>query len=149
MKHHQACVGKSDDWITPPEILVPLGKFDFDPCPCPRPGGFDGLEDKWSGRVWCNPPFDRRTRPRWMQRMAEHGNGILLVPAATETKAFYNWVWAKAEAICFVCGRPHFHFPDGLRAPFNCGTAIALVAYGTTNANMLRRADLGITLDIQ
>lgn len=148
MKQHQLPNGgKTDDWLTPPDILLRLGKFDFDPCPYPMPN-FNGLEIPWIGRVWCNPPFNRQDRPKWMERIALHGNGILLIPAATETKAFYNWVWSKADAICFVEGRPHFHFPDGRRAPFNCGTAITLIAYGPINVRILKSSELGMTMDI-
>ena len=78
--------------------------------------------------------------------MAEHGNGIMLIPAATETKAFFDYVWSKADAVCFVKGRPHFHYVNGKRASFNCGTAICLVAYGYKNVAALVRASLGKTV---
>src|SRR6267378_37075 len=141
MKAHLNPEGRTNDWLTPPEILDRLGKFDEDPCPYPRPD-WDGLRVDWHGRVWCNPPFSRREREQWMRRMAIHNNGIMLIPAATETKAFYNWVWGRASAICFVEGRPHFHYPDGRRAPFNCGTAIALIAYGKHNSTILKESGI-------
>jgi hypothetical protein len=31
--------------------------FDFDPCPYPRPFGFDGLTSSWGNSNYCNPPF--------------------------------------------------------------------------------------------
>ena len=80
--------------------------------------------------------------------MAEHGDGIMLIPAATETKAFEEWVWKRATAVCFLRGRPHFHFVDGTRASFNCGTAIALVAYGDMNAEILSASGLGYTMKL-
>jgi len=47
-------------WLMPPDKLEPLQKefnFDFDPCPFPRPEGFDGLEVDWRKSNWVNPPF--------------------------------------------------------------------------------------------
>ncbi len=81
-----------------------------------------------------------------MAKMALHGNGIMLIPAATETEAFFAHVWSKANAVCFVKSRPHFYFVDGTRANANCGCSIALVAYGEKNAKFLRSANLGQTI---
>lgn len=164
MKHHQRTIGKTDDWLTPPEIFNTLGPFDLDPaCPeleqgktlpwplaqiniTPSVDGLNGFRWEPSDRVWLNPPFNRRERPKWMRKMAEHGNGIMLIPAATETAAFFEYVWNKADAVCFVRGRPHFHYVDGTRSRANCGCSIALVAYGKENAGILERAGLGKTV---
>lgn len=156
MKAHQTTVGKNDEWLTPPEILEVLGPFDLDPAspvtrlwPTAREHialPADGLAVEWQGRVWLNPPFNRYQRPAWMEKMAEHGNGIMLIPAATETQAFDLHVWQRAQAVCFLKGRPHFRYVDGSKALFNCGTAIALVAYGARNAAILAAAKLGRTI---
>ena len=152
MSSHQSAKMKNDEWLTPPEILAPLGRFDLDPCaPINRPwdtaehhydNRVDGLSEDWFGRVWCNPPFGREAA-RWLWKMAQHDNGIALVAARTETSMFYDCVWGVADAVCFVKGRPHFHYVDGRRAPFNSGAPIALVAYGSENAEVLRRSTLG------
>lgn len=159
MKQHQRSIGKNDEWLTPPEIIAALELFDLDPCsPVKRPWATarahytkkdDGLNCAWFGRVWLNPPFNRYERAKWMEKMAAYGNGIMLVPAATETEAFCAHVWEKADAICFLKGRPHFHYVDGTRAAFNCGTAIALVAYGWPSAVTLFNANLGRTLRLK
>ncbi len=47
-------------WLTPPEIYSELDKefhFDFDPCPYPRPEGFNGLTCEWGKMNYVNPPF--------------------------------------------------------------------------------------------
>ncbi len=48
-------------WLTPPALLAELsalhGPFDFDPCPCPLPEGFDGLTCEWGQCSYVNPPF--------------------------------------------------------------------------------------------
>lgn len=152
---HQSAKMKNDEWLTPPEIIKELGSFDLDPCsPIIRPWPTanrhftiedDGLAQHWSGRVWCNPPFGREA-VKWLRRMAEHGNGIALIPARTETKMFYETVWLCADAILFIRGRPHFHTIDGVRAPFNSGASICLVAYGGENIDALFNCGLGYTV---
>ena len=156
MKAHQNTLGKCDEWLTPRWILEPLGEFDLDPCASVvRPWDTarncytiedDGLAQEWLGRVWLNPPFNRYARPLWMRRMARHNDGIMLIPAATETKAYVEHVWRAASAVCFVETRPHFCYVDGTEAAANCGTAITLIAYGQTNAEILEVSGLGKTL---
>ena len=51
---------KKHYWLMPPDKLKPLQdefQFDFDPCPFPRPDGFDGLEVDCGKSNWVNPPF--------------------------------------------------------------------------------------------
>lgn len=150
---HQSARMKNGEWLTPPEILKPLGAFDLDPCaPIVRPWETaarhytireNGLNHEWHGRVWCNPPFGREAVV-WLRRMAAHGNGIALIPARTETAMFYECVWPVAAAVLFIRGRPHFHYVDGRRAPFNSGAPICLVAYGENNVKPLIDSGLGI-----
>lgn len=156
MKTHQRTVGKNDEWLTPPHIIEALGPFDLDPCaPITRPWDTaehhytiddDGLSREWFGRVWLNPPFNRYQRPAWMRRMAEHGNGVMLVPAAAETEAFHEFVFGIAGALLFMRGRPHFHFVTGERAAANSGCTIALVAYGQDNVDALMSSRLGVVV---
>ena len=143
---------KNDEWLTPPDILAALGRFDLDPCsPRVRPWPTatrhialpdDGLAADWSGRVWLNPPFGAQAA-QWLRKLRAHGNGVALVPARTETRMFYESVWGAADAICFLRGRPHFHYVDGSRAAANSGAPIALIAYGLDNAECLRACGLG------
>lgn len=144
--------GGHDEWLTPPEIVKALGRFDLDPCsPIERPWDTadkhynvmdNGLAQEWRGRVWLNPPFGREA-VRWLRKLVAHRNGIALIPARTETAMFYECIWNTAQAICFIKGRPHFHYVDGRRAPANSGAPICLVAYGTENVYALNRAKLG------
>ena len=132
----------NDEWLTPPEIIKALGPFDLDPCaPVNRPWDTasrhytvqdNGLTQSWYGRVWLNPPYGRETFT-WMERLAEHGNGIALIFARTETKGFHEQIWRKAKAVFFFEGRLKFHYVDGRQG----GTANApscLVAYDNENA---------------
>lgn len=154
---HQSAAMKSDEWLTPPGILQSLGEFDLDPCsPISRPWNTaawhydindDGLSMPWRGRVWLNPPFGREA-VKWLRRIAAHGNGIALIPARTETKMFYECVWGAADAVLFIKSRPHFHYVDGKRAPFNSGAPICLVAYGVSNVAALERSGLGVVVAV-
>lgn len=149
---HQSSRMKSDVWLTPPEILKPLGKFDLDPCAPPdRPWDtardhislpVNGLEADWWGRIWLNPPFGSHAS-LWLKKLSQHGDGIALVAARTETKMFFDYVWPVAHAILFIKGRPHFHYADGERAPFNSGAPICLIGYGTYNMYILAQSGLG------
>lgn len=156
---HQSARMKNDEWLTPPEILHVLGHFDLDPC-APADGrrpwntaahhysvNDDGLSQPWHGRVWCNPPFGKEA-VKWLRKLAAHGNGVGLIPARTETAMFYECVWGLADAVCFIKGRPHFHYVDGTRAAANSGAPICLIAYGTENVQALRNSKLGIVLEI-
>ncbi len=159
MSSHQPNNSKTTEWLTPPEILNALGPFDLDPCaPVNRPWDMarhhftindDGLSARWFGRVWLNPPFNRYEAPKWLKRMAEHRNGIALIPARTETRMFFDYVWGAASAVLFMRGRPHFHRVDGTRAKANSGAPIALVAYGEVNSLTLYEAGLGKYLDLR
>ncbi len=160
MKHHQNTIGKSDSYGTPHWITDPLGRFDLDPCGMkghavanvtstiylPQ----DGLKsDDWGDgrkRVWLNPPFNRYERPKWMRRMAEHDNGIMLVPAACETAAFYDWVWGVAAGVLMLKGRPHFIDAGGKLMAANSGCTICLVAYGRANLEALLASNLGVVV---
>lgn len=47
-------------WLMPADDMSKLNdefKFDFDPCPFPRPESFDGLAVDWGKSNWVNPPF--------------------------------------------------------------------------------------------
>ena len=57
-------MGNGDDqkhyWLTPPPLMDALQlefSFDFDPCPYPKPDGFDGLTCEWGTSNYVNPPF--------------------------------------------------------------------------------------------
>jgi hypothetical protein len=150
--HQRPHRGASDVWLTPPEIIAALGPFDLDPCAAvDQPWDTaakhytihdDGLSQPWDGFVWCNPPFGPDAA-KWLARLAEHGQGIGLVPARTETRWFVAHVWREASAVLFLWGRPHFHHADGRRAKLNSGAPICLVAYGEQARHRLRYCDLG------
>ena len=151
MGGHQSAAMQRDEWLTPPHVLQALGQFDPDPCaPVVRPwpmadshytAADNGLAKPWSGRVWLNPPYGQETA-RWMERLADHGQGTALIFARTETATFFPWVWEHASALLFLKGRLHFHFVDGRRAPANAGAPSVLIAYGSRDAGILKSCGL-------
>lgn len=148
--HTKPYRGLTDEWLTPPEIIEALGSFDLDPCsPVDRPWDTaakhytiedDGLAQRWEGRVWLNPPYGPQTW-KWLERLAQHGNGIALTFARTETEGFFKSAW-RADALLFFKGRLHFYWPDGTRAKGNAGGPSVLLAFGEANVEALRRSGI-------
>lgn len=148
---HQSAAMKNDEWLTPPGIIKALGDFDLDPCaPAVRPWNTagihyskedDGLSLDWAGRVWCNPPYGLLAA-KWLHKLAEHGNGIALIFARTETTMFVEQVWDKADAVLFIYGRLYFYDILGNRAAANSGAPSVLIAYGKKNAEILKNCSI-------
>jgi hypothetical protein len=134
-------------WLTPRYLLIELGAFDLDPCsPIHRPWPTaanhytiedNGLSREWTGRVFLNPPYGNETG-HWVRRLAEHGNGIALIFARTETSTFFPWVWDYCDAVFFLKGRVKFCFVNGMQSPTDANAPSMLIAYGKFNADMLK-----------
>lgn len=155
---HETSAGGSPDWYTPPGIFAALGlRFALDPC-APT-GGLswipadrfislpdDGLSADWSGCVWLNPPYGAETAA-WIGKLSEHGNGLALVFARTDTRWWQSAV-RRASAVCFIAGRVRFVAArsfEGKEAPGPAAPS-ALVAFGEDCAAALDRADLGLVM---
>ena len=124
----------SEEWYTPPEIVVRVlkifGSIDLDPCSntignpnIPAVHRFtqadDGLAKSWFGKVYMNPPYGREI-PGWIKKLdAEFRTGeikeaIALVPARVDT----DWFRVMRDyAVCFVDGRLKFSGHEN-SAPF-------------------------------
>lgn len=144
--HYDKHPGRSDTWLTPPDIIADLGPFDLDPCAAPDPRPWptarehwtqDGLTREWSGRVWLNPPYSRKTIGEWLRKMAVHRSGLALTFARTDTDAFQRYVLRSADALYFFSARISFHHPDGRRSTMNSGGPSVLAAYGANDAERL------------
>jgi hypothetical protein len=130
--HHNA-----NDWYTPPWLFDQIGlRFDIDVCApadeamrtCPATRYYtetdDGLTQPWDGLVWCNPPYS--TPEPWADRMADHGNGILLVHMPNNA----GWMVRAQHAATSVRLIQSMHFvrPTGeLQRP---GYSLMLATYG-------------------
>jgi hypothetical protein len=101
-------------WLTPPELMAKLkeefGPFDFDPCPCPRPDGFDGLAVEWGQSNYVNPPFTGGITAWARKAIAEYRKGkrvvlvfpmdawvLMLLEAGAQVRNLGNVKWLSAE----------------------------------------------------
>lgn len=118
----------SQEWGTPQKYVDAVkdffgGEIDLDPCSNQfsivaakteyRLPQHDGLREPWDfNRIYVNPPYgsdrDRGTRIKhWLFRCADahkrHGSEVLaLVPVATNTGHWKNYVWGRATAVAFL-----------------------------------------------
>jgi phage N-6-adenine-methyltransferase len=106
--------GKTNEWFTPSWILDACGDFDLDPCGDTRrqtaktiyTKEINGLQKNWFGRVWMNPPYGREVS-QWTKKLVEHGNGLALIFARTDTKWFQEFA-PHCSWILFLAGRVRF-----------------------------------------
>ena len=140
----------TNEWYTPPEIINSLGRFDLDPA-APEETWYtaekcytkkqDGLRQEWFGRVWLNPPYSNPDIREFMEKMAEHGNGIALVFNRCDSAWIHSFVFEKADAMLFLRKRIKFYRPDGTQGGSpGCGSI--LVAYGKQNVATLESCDI-------
>ena len=146
-------VGATVEWYTPPALFESLGlTFDLDPA---SPGKDvvpwvpadrhytreeDGLVQPWRGFVWLNPPYGPAGVP-FISKMIEHNDGVMLLPARTETRVFQEAVSA-AYATCFLRDRLHFIRSDGFQGRSSFGSV--LFAFGDWLYEPIEYADLGV-----
>lgn len=137
-----------DEWLTPPEIIEAIADFDLDPCsPVKRPWDTakkhytiedDGLKQPWDGYVWCNPPYGTETK-RWVAKMADHNNGVMLIFARTGTRLFHDVILKRASCLFFFKGRLSFYHVDGTKGG-TAGADSMLVGFGDKAFSDIERA---------
>ena len=67
----------------------------FDPCPYPRPDGFDGTLVPWGQSSYVNPPFGPPGFTEWVRKaLAERDSGKTVVL----TMPVYGWIARLLEA---------------------------------------------------
>lgn len=109
-------VTASDTWITSRSFYQELDKkfqFDlFDPCP---PNNdilkFDGLSASWADKTFCNPPYSRTLKEKFIWKSyTESLLGkliVMLLPVSTSTKIFHELIFPNAR-IEYIRGRIPF-----------------------------------------
>lgn len=138
--------GKTNTWLTPKWLVESLGEFDLDPCGAHgwdlakqtmRLPFIDGLEAEWYKRVWLNPPYGRHIG-KWLNKLQQHGNGIALVFARTDTKWFHD---LKPDLIFFLKGRIKFLRED-FTEDSNAGHGSMLLCFGAENTKSVMNSNI-------
>lgn len=152
----RSIVSISQTWCTPPKYVRAVrevfgGTIALDPCSNPhsvvnaeieyRLPEHDGLRSSWDFRtIYVNPPYgaDRQrgtTIKDWLRRCALAREGhraevLALIPVATNTKHWKDYVWGVADAVAFLYDTRLRFLVDGKDegkgAPMSC----AMVYWG-------------------
>lgn len=133
--HERPNKGATDVWLTPLSIVNALGPFDLDPCGFPGHRTADclitlpddGLFQPWSGRVWLNPPYSNVEV--WLQRLVNHGTGVALVFARTETR-WAQKILPHAESVFFPAKRIRFLKSDFTVGCHSSGAPSMFLSFG-------------------
>jgi len=164
MKYHEAAVGLSSEWRTPPSIIEPIGlTYGFDPC-APVNGYCcveatvrftvhdNGLTKSWAGLGigLVNPPWSEKRRAvvGWLCKFfAEADGGIFICVARTSADWFQEIALARAELICLPATKTRFYRADGTPGP-EPTNGIALIGKGEIACAALRRSRLGYCINV-
>ena len=102
--------------------------------------------------VYSNPPYNARIMAPWIERMIEHNNGILLIPASTGIKLWQDLIFPNATAIHFYRHRIEFLRRKGFDGGEKMVSpqASAIIAFGDHAADKLVHSDLpGVVIDFR
>ena len=125
---------QKNEWYTPPWVFDLLGvTFDIDVAAPLDPDSRrvparrhytiddDGLAQPWHGLIWCNPPY--QTPSPWIDRWADHDNGLILTHASVRAKRTLK-LWHAADAIVMF-SKMYFARPNGADEDINLLLQIA------------------------
>jgi len=138
--------GKTNIWLTPLPLIRELGEFDLDPCAYPNHQTArrliclpeDGLTAEWHGRVWLNPPYGKHTQ-FWLERLAQHGNGIALVFGRLDTKWLQPFI---GNGFFAMKGRIKFINEKTLKPDTNAGAQSILIPFGRKNIGAILSSNI-------
>lgn len=143
----------NNEWYTPCNIINSLGSFDLDPCTSKSAYLInksakifytkedDGLKCDWFGRIWLNPPYEQPYLRLFLEKMAEHDNGIALIFSKMEAKWFHDVVLNKADSMLILYDRIKFIRPNG-SVGLQPRNSSLLISYGEYNTDILKKSKL-------
>jgi phage N-6-adenine-methyltransferase len=153
---HVSLNSGENEWYTPRDYIEAarqaMGGIDLDPASCDvaqvnvQAGRFytiedNGLDKKWTGNVWLNPPYSKELIGLFAAKVAGESErfrqAVVLVNNATETAWFHQMV-SVASAVCFFRGR--IRFLDKTGKPANTPVQGQAAIYIGPNVDAFRRA---------
>jgi phage N-6-adenine-methyltransferase len=153
---HVSLNSGENEWYTPPEYLEAareaMGSIDLDPASCEVAQANvkakkhytiddNGLDKKWSGNVWLNPPYSKELIGLFAKKVVgESGRfkqAIVLVNNATDT-AWFHRLASVASAACFMKGR--IRFLDKTGSPANTPVQGQVAIYIGPRVDEFRKA---------
>jgi len=105
----------------------------------------DGLNKKWFKNVFVNPPYGREVRSSiadWLQKCSVESKDcsiIALVPVATNTVYWRNYVWPNAKMICFLYDTRLKFWLYGNPIKKGAPMACCLILYGSYDEEKFRK----------
>ena len=102
---------KNQAWDTPQDFFDKqnaIFSFDLDVCATEQSAKcanyftpeINGLEQKWLGVCWCNPPYGSEQtewiKKAYLEAQAGRAQTVMLLPARTDTKVFHRYIWDEA-----------------------------------------------------
>ena len=121
MLNQALLTSRSHEWSTPQGLFDALDRsyhFTLDPCATPDNAKCeryftktnDGLKQKWTGRVFMNPPYGRCIA-KWVRKAFEETQRnaelvLCLLPARTDTRWWHEY--CMQGQITFIKGRLKF-----------------------------------------
>jgi len=146
----------SQDWGTPQEYVDAVkevfgGEIDLDPCSNKfsivqakteyQLPSHDGLSESWDfKRIYVNPPYgaDRErgtTIKDWLRKCADahrkyESEVLALIPVATNTSHWKNYIWGKAAAVCLLYDTRLRFLVNGINGGKGAPMACAMVYWG-------------------
>ena len=121
-----------NEWYTPGEYVdlarEVMGGIDLDPASCDEANEvvkadkyftkeISGLAEKWSGRIWLNPPYSRDLMPAFIAKIKESyldgevDQAVILTHNNTDTTWFHSLA-GIASSLCFSKKRIKFYRGD-------------------------------------
>ena len=153
---HVSLNSGENEWYTPRDYIEAarqaMGGIDLDPASCEvaqanvQAGRFytiedNGLDKKWTGNVWLNPPYSKELIGLFAAKVAGESErfrqAVVLVNNATDTAWFHQMV-SVASAVCFFRGR--IRFLDKTGKPANTPVQGQAAIYIGPNVDAFRRA---------